>query len=510
MKKTKIVCTLGPATDVPGRVERLIRLGMDVARLNFSHGTWAEHLARLDEVRKTAARVGRHIGVIQDIQGPKLRTGTPFGPLGPNGNPLPDGAVSLAAGERVVLVATEDVREAETGDRDKDKAKTMAAFAAGLSDAEMGLTVIPVGYAKLADVLKPGATVYMDDAAVELTVLEDRPPKVVLCRVVTGGQLKAHKGVSLPGVKIELPPLTQKDRDDIALGVRHGVDFVAASFVQSASDVEEVRSLLASCGGRQRVIAKIESAAGVDNIDEIIAAADAVMVARGDLGVGIPPEDVPLVQKLIIKRCNTAGKPVITATQMLDSMITRHRPTRAEATDVANAIFDGTDAVMLSGETAAGQFPEEAVDMMCRICSETESALGYDATLLRRRVESRTSVADAIAYATCQTAADLKAPAIVSATQSGSTARMVAKYRPRAIILAATPDETVARQLALSWGVVPLLVPRSHNIEHMLETVREATRESGLVPDGQTVVVTAGVRAGSPGSTNLLQVRTLA
>lgn len=465
-RRTKIIGTLGPATDAPGVLLALLESGLDLVRLNFSHGTYDNHLQRLETVRQWEKGAGRPVGVMVDIQGPKIRTGL-----------MEVEPVTLVAGEIVML----------TAERIKGTAQR-----------------IPVVYPPLARQLRPGMKVYLDDAQLELRVVAVDGSEVH-CEVVTGGLLFSRKGVSLPEVSVDLPAITEKDAADIAWAVDHGADFLAVSFVRQPEHVAEVRRRVKERGGRLGIIAKVENPEALTNIDAIIEEADAVMVARGDLGVSIPPEDVPVAQKTIIRKCNAAGKPVITATQMLDSMIRNPRPTRAEATDVANAILDGTDAVMLSGETASGKYPVEAVKMMVRIIRRTEEVLPY-AELLAGRRSGGSSISDAISHATCQTAHDLKAAAIVTSTQSGATARLVAKYRPEAPIVAATPDPQVAHHLALVWGVRPVQVAETPDIDAMLGEVVRAAKELGYATSGDVLAITAGLRPGVPGSTNLLKV----
>ncbi|MBE3574706.1 MAG: pyruvate kinase, partial [Firmicutes bacterium] len=480
-KRTKIVATLGPASSEDDILTAMVENGLNLVRVNLSHGTYEEHRERIQMARRVSQATGRTIGVILDIQGPKIRIGE-----------VPGGRLTLRPHDRIILAAQSGPVPTGSG------ARASAASP----------PVIPVGYPPLADDVAPGSTIYLDDANIELRVVSVSPPEV-LCEVVVGGDLTAHKGVSLPGVRVDLPALTEKDRQDVAFGVREGVDFIAQSFVREASNVRELRAVLEQLGGRQHIIAKIESSDGLENLDEIIEAADAVMVARGDLGVGIPPQKVPLMQKLIIRKCNQAGKPVITATQMLQSMVRSPRPTRAEVTDVANAILDGTDAVMLSGETAVGQYPREAVLMMSQIALEVEAVLDHGSLLEERRLHGLSTVADAISHATCQAALDLGAAAIITSTQSGATARKVSKFRPAPPVVAATPDPLVQRQLSLNWGVFPVLVPKTDNIDAMLDVSEQAALEAGLVHPGDRVVITAGVRTGMPGSTNLLQVHTI-
>lgn len=447
-------------------IRALLEAGMNVARLNFSHGTLEEQGTRIRRLREEAVRAGKTLAILLDIQGPKIRLGQFARP------------VQVEVGEKLVLTSEEVPCTRER---------------------------VWVGYAHLARDLAPGRHVFVDDGLIELEVEEIRGNDVV-CRVLVGGELRSRKGVSLPGVEIDLPPATEEDCRHIRFGVEQGVDFIAASFVRKADHVEAIREIVRQAGGNQPIIAKIESEEGVRRIDEIVAAADGVMVARGDLGVETPLEEVPLVQRLIIEMCNRAGKPVITATQMLESMVENHRPTRAEVTDVANAIIEGTDAVMLSGETAVGRYPVEAVRVMARICQRIEESLPYEEMLQKKRIYARRDIAEAISHATCQTATDLNAAAILSSTQSGSTARMVSKYRPRAPIIAVTPTPEVVRQLALVWGVHPLLVEKSANIDDMLDVAVRAAQAAELISPGDLIAITAGVRTNVAGSTNLLQV----
>lgn len=469
MRKTKIVCTIGPASQSRETITQLLEAGMNVARLNFSHGTYEEHSARLKTLREVADEKGKVLGILQDIQGPKIRIGV-----------FKEGKVQLEPGDTFVLT-TEDIGPNGTKER------------------------VFVGYPKLPRDVRPGSVIYVDDGLLELKVKNVKGEDVI-CEVVVGGELSSRKGVSLPGVDVDLPPLTDDDMNDIKFGVEQGVDAIAASFVRRAEHIHAVREVISAAGGSQPVVAKIESEEGVRNIDEIIEAADGVMVARGDMGVEIAPEEVPVIQKMIIRKCNLAGKPVITATQMLDSMIRNPRPTRAEVTDVANAILDGTDAVMLSGETAVGKYPVAAVQMMHRIAVRTEGSMDFRNLLASKREFARLSITEAISHATCMTAQDVGASAIICSTQSGATARMVSKYRPSATIIAVTPYERVVRRLAFVWGVYPILVPRASNIDSMLDVAVDAALQSGLVRKGDTITIAAGVKTSTPGSTNLLQV----
>lgn len=469
LRRTKLVCTIGPASDPPETIRAMIQSGMNVARLNFSHGTVEEHAARLERIRQQAADLNQPIGVMLDIQGPKIRIGEVKG-----------GRTPLRAGSRLVL----------TVDKPRE-----------------GDTRIFVGYPHLPEFVGPGSIVFIDDGLIELQVERVQGSDVV-CRVVVGGELASHQGVSLPGVDVDLPPATDADIEHIRFGVENDVDFIAASFIREADHVRCIRRIVQDAGGDIPIIAKIESEAGLRSIDDIIEVADGVMVARGDLGVEMPPEEVPIMQKMIIERCNAAGKPVITATQMLESMRRNPRPTRAEVTDVANAIFDGTDAVMLSGETAVGKYPVESVRMMDRIAARAESELPYTEMLRRKRSFSPHSIAEAISYATCQGAQDLNVKAIICSTQSGATARMVARYRPQNPIVAATPLPEVVRRLSIVWGVIPVLVPRTDNIDDMIDVSVRAAEKLGVVSDGDIVALCAGVRTNIPGSTNLLQIIT--
>ncbi len=467
MRKTKIVCTLGPATDASGVLERLVQAGMDVGRINMSHGSCEEHALRISGLREAARAAGRPVGVMLDLAGPKIRTG-----------PIKAGAVELVEGSLVSLVP---------GDEEGDAGR------------------IFVNYPALEESLTPGSTVLLNDGLIELKVEQVGEDEVV-CRVRTSGELSSRKGVSFPGSRLRFTGATRRDACDIEFASQREVDFVAASFVQSAEDVVRVRALLEAAGADSLVIAKIESSEGVENIDEIVRAADGIMIARGDLGVETPAEKVPLVQKMVIEKCNLAGKPVITATEMLESMVENPRPTRAEVTDVACAIFDGTDAVMLSAETAVGRYPVEAVSTMARIAESTEAGLRYEDILRSKRIGPSRTVADAISHATSQSALDLGVKAILTSTESGATARMVSKYRPRAPIMAATPNPRVARKLTLAWGVLPTVVRKAASVDEVLDVSVEAAVSLGLAGRGDLVIITAGVKAGVPGTTNMLKV----
>jgi pyruvate kinase len=467
MRRTKIICTIGPATDTIPAMQALIKAGMDVARLNFSHGTQAEHGRRIAMLREAAAGVDKNLAIMLDTKGPEIRIGT-----------FRDGKAELITGERFTLTSAPVL-----GDQ----------------------TRVTVSYRELPADVRLGSVILIADGAIELAV-EAVEGSEIICRVVHGGWLTDRKGVNVPGVNVNLPVLTGQDRSDIHFGIAQGIDFIAASFIRRATDVLEIRRLLEQAGADIEIIAKIEHRDGVKNIDGIIRVSDGVMVARGDLGVEMSPEDVPLVQKMIIEKCNQAGKPVITATQMLESMIVSPRPTRAETSDVANAIFDGTDAIMLSGETAVGRFPVAAVQTMARVALRTEEALKYDEILARKTMAPFSTVTDAIGHATCHTARDLGAAAILTATTSGHTARVIAKYRPRCPVIAVTPSDSVIRKLSLSWGVYPLPVAAMEDTDEMFRLSVQAALDSGRVKPGDLVVITAGIPMGIAGTTNLIKV----
>lgn len=468
MKKTKIICTLGPASSDPVVLESMINSGMNIARLNFSHGAYEEHANHIRLVRQVAAKVGKPVGILADLQGPKIRIGV-----------LPVEPLVLNEGDRICL--TIDQKQEGTAD------------------------YIYVDYPTLIKDVTLDGKIFLADGMIELQITEIGKTDLK-CRVISGGELTSKKGLTLPGVSVSLPALMEKDRSDLEFIVKEQVDFIAISFARKAEHILEIRELVNSLGGDQLLIAKIENEEGLNNSEAILEAADGIMVARGDLGVEVPPEEVPLIQKHLIEICNNVGKPVITATEMLESMIRNPRPTRAEVTDVANAIIDGTDAIMLSAETAVGKFPVASVHIMSRVAERIEASLKYDKILAKKRVGAFPTVADAISHATCQTAMDLKAAAIITSTHSGSTARMVSKYRSPSPIVAVTSSERVAQQLTISWGVIPVLAPPAQNIDEMFDLSIEAAKKAGVVNANDLIVLTAGVRTGVPGSTNLLQV----
>ncbi len=470
LRKAKIVCTIGPASESVETLKKLIHAGMNVARLNFSHGSHEEHAARIANIRQAAEETGKQVAILLDTKGPEIRTGM-----------LAVDAVELQEGGTIVLTTEEVPGTAER---------------------------VSITYADLPRDVKKGDTILIDDGLIGLTV-EAVEGHEIVCRIKNGGTLKSKKGVNVPGVKINLPGITEKDAQDIEFGIRQGVDFIAASFVRKASDILEIREILERHGVRIDIIAKIENQEGVDNVDEILAVSDGLMVARGDLGVEIPAEEVPLVQKKLIKKCNELGKPVITATQMLDSMQRNPRPTRAEASDVANAIFDGTDAIMLSGETAAGKYPVESVETMNRIALRTEQELNYREILYNQALQKQVTITDAISQAVANAALDLDAAAVITATESGHTARMVSKYRPKAPIVAVTPHADVVRRLALVNGVYPVLGPMANTTDEMLEMSVQQALEAGYVRHGDLVVITAGVPVREVGTTNLMKIHVI-
>jgi len=467
MPRTKIVCTIGPASDSLEIMKKLIHSGMNVARLNFSHATHEDHGKRVELIRQAASETGTVVGIMLDTKGPEIRTGLIEGEK-----------IELIAGETIVLT-TEQIQG--TAER------------------------LSISYQGLPQDVTPGARILLADGLVELEVISVAGTEIS-CTILNGGKIGSRKNVNLPGIVVNLPAITEKDVSDIAFAVEMNLDFIAASFIRSAADVLAVKEVLESRNSDIQIIAKIENHQGVENIDEILNVADGVMVARGDLGVETPTEEVPLIQKIIIQKCNQWGKPVITATQMMESMIYRPRPTRAEASDIANAIFDGTDAIMLSGETAAGKYPVEAVAIMNKIALRAERALGFHELLGRKEIVPMRTVTDVISHATCTTAQKLGAKAIITSTKSGYTARMVSKYRPHARIVAVTPRVEVIRRMTLVWGVTPLLEKETTNTDDMLSAAIEASLSASFIKAGDLVVITAGIPVGEPGTTNMLKV----
>jgi len=466
MRKTKIVCTLGPATNSEEMIRQLIQAGMNVVRLNFSHGSQQEHRLMIEAIRKAAAQLGKAIPILQDLQGPKLRVGK-----------MKNGSIVLKRGQQIRLVAEEIL-----GDEQR----------------------IGTSYRYLANDVRPGDKILLDDGLIELKVVHVYRTEVI-CQVITGGMLSDHKGINLPGIAISQPSFTEKDRDDLMFGIEHGVDLVAISFVRSADDVLAVKEVIQSKGQEIMVLAKLEKPEAIDHLDDILAVADGVMIARGDLGVELPLQKVPVLQKRIIQQAAHLGKPVITATQMLESMRFNPRPTRAEVSDVANAIFDGTDAVMLSAETATGSYPVETVRTMARIITEAEQAEGLMGHHLSP-AEKTLSVADAVSHSACETAEFLKVKAIVAFTKSGFTARMVSKYRPKTQIIAFSPSETVQRQLNLSWGICPLQMEYLNSTDEIISRTEQILLDQKLAKLGDIIIVLMGSPIFIKGTTNLMKL----
>lgn len=469
MRKTKIVCTIGPASESEEMLEKLMNAGMNVARLNFSHGSHEEHKARIDTIRKVAKRLNKTIGLLLDTKGPEIRT-----------HNMKDGLIVLEKGKEVIV---------------------------SMNEVEGTPEKFSVTYENLINDVNIGSYILLDDGLVELQVKEINKDKgEVKCDILNTGELKNKKGVNLPGVKVNLPGITDKDADDIRFGIKENVDFIAASFVRRPSDVLDIRQILEEEKAEITIFPKIENQEGIDNIEEILEVSDGLMVARGDMGVEFPPESVPMVQKDLIRKCNKLGKPVITATQMLDSMQRNPRATRAEASDVANAIYDGTDAVMLSGETAAGQYPEEAVKTMRNIAVSAEAAQDYKKLLSDRTKLVETSLVNAIGVSVAHTALNLNVKAIVAATESGSTARTISKYRPHSDIIAVTPSEKTARQCAIVWGVNPVVKEGRKTTDALLNNAVATAVETGRVSNGDLIIITAGVPTGEKGTTNMMKI----
>lgn len=473
MRKTKIVATIGPASESVETLTQLIESGLDVARLNFSHGTYDEHAERIRRIREASAKVGKHVGIMLDIKGPKIRTGK-----------IQNGQVELDDGDQIILT----IDPVEVGTKER----------------------VWISYEGLIEDVYPGAPIRIDDGLIGLEVISVSGHDI-LCKVTNGGTLKDNKGINVPGVTLRIPGVTEKDKNDLIFGVEQGVDLFAASFVRKAADVLEVRRILEEHNYTADIIAKIETQEGMDRLEEIIEVTNGMMVARGDLGVEIPTEEVPLAQKRIISLCNKYGKPVITATQMLDSMQRNPRPTRAEASDVANAIFDGTDAIMLSGETAAGKYPLESVQTMAQIAERAEFALISHEVAYRHQTDCGKTISDAMGHAAKTMSEDLDAAAIITATNSGHSARAVAKFRPMNGVIAVTPSSETARSLTVSWGVHPVVIEHVvTNTDDLLDTAVSGAVDAGLVNNGDLVVVIGGTPVGQAGTTNFLKIHTIA
>lgn len=468
MRKTKIICTLGPATDNEEILEKLILGGMNGARFNFSHGTYEEQDKRMALFKGLREKLKKPVAMILDTKGPEIRLKN-----------FKEGKVHL----------------------EKDQVFTLTG-----RDVEGTNEIVSITYEDLYQDVKVGNHILIDDGLVDMMVTKIKG-KDIICQVKNSGFVSNHKGVNVPDIHLSLPYMSEKDKADIIFGIEHGVDFIAASFTRSAQDVLQVRKLLADNGGTDiNIIAKIENSEGVQKIDEIIEAADGIMVARGDMGVEIPEEEVPVIQKMIIKKVYEAGKQVITATQMLDSMMKNPRPTRAETTDVANAIYDGTSVVMLSGETASGDYPLEALDMMVRIINRTEKDIDYRGRFFRHERKANPDITDAISHATCTTAYDLNAKAIINVTKSGKSARMISRYRPITDIIGCSTSEKVSRQLNMSWGVTPVLLKQKMDVFSLFEHAITTCQNQELVEEGDVVVITSGVPIGISGTTNLMKV----
>ena len=469
MRRTKIICTMGPATDNEDVLRDLMLNGMDVARLNFSHGSHEEALERINRIKKVRDELNIPVAILLDTKGPEVRI-----------KDFKEGKVELKEGQKFTL-CTDDV----VGDENQ----------------------VSITYANLPNDVKVGSKILIDDGLIEMEVISVKNSKI-LCKVKNGGVVSNKKGVNVPNVALSMPYMSQKDIDDILFGIEQDVDFIAASFVRTADDIREIKTLLRDNGGRDiRIIAKIENAEGVDNIDDIIRETHGIMVARGDMGVEIDMHDLPVLQKSLIKKTYRAGKVVITATQMLDSMIRNPRPTRAEATDVANAIYDGTSAIMLSGETAAGKYPVEALKAMAMIAETTESDTNYESLCHHVGMDStRLTISAAVSHAACTTASDISASAIITASKSGETARLLSRFRPDAPIIACVLDETTCRQMNVYRGVTPLLMDYAHSTDELISMSVKAAEDAGLIHSGDRVVVTAGVPVGVSGTTNMIKV----
>jgi pyruvate kinase len=468
MRRTKIICTMGPATDNEEVLKDLMLAGMDVARLNFSHGTHEEALERINLIKKVREELDIPVAILLDTKGPEVRVKN-----------FKKGKVQLKEGQKFTL-CTDDVEGDETQ--------------------------VSITYSNLPNDVKVGNRILIDDGLIEMEVLSVKGTRI-LCQVKNGGVVSDKKGVNIPNVSLSMPYMSQKDMDDILFGIREDVDFIAASFVRTADDIKEIKNLLQNNGGRNiRIIAKIENAEGVQNIDDIVRETHGIMIARGDMGVEIDMQDLPVIQKRLIKKTYRAGKVVITATQMLDSMIRNPRPTRAETTDVANAIYDGTSAIMLSGETAIGKYPVETVKTMASIAERTENDIDYVKRLDRMNFDSRMDVTNAISHATCTTAHDLHAAAIIALTYSGGTAMQLSRFRPSCPIIAPTLSIKARRQLNLSWGVIPIMSEARSNTDELFDHAVECAQKTGLIKDGELVVITGGAPMGVAGTTNIMKV----
>lgn len=477
LKKTKIICTIGPSSKPHKILEKLILGGMDIARINTSHTTLEEITETINNIRSIALHHNKNTAILLDLQGPKIRVGQL------------EKVLKLKSGQKVIFTVKENIDDLE-----------------GLVDKN--IDIVNVDYKNFLDDIKEESTIFLDDGLLECKILKIYKGKGYSeALVVRGGILKSHKGINLPGVSASIDSVTERDLEFLNFGIDAEVDFIAQSFVRQAEDVRQIKDIIRNKKSHIMVIAKIEKHEAVANFSSILRQADGIMIARGDLGVEIDQEDIPYIQKDIIKKTNLAGKPVITATQMLDSMIRNPRPTRAEVSDVANAILDGSDAVMLSGETAAGKFPIEAFEMMVKIINKTESTLDYQEIIQKKFEIRQNTITDAISFASCEIANELSSKAIITSTQSGNTARQVSKNKPRSIIIGASPHDWVIRQLMISWGVIPAKTDFTDNINKLIEEAINVTKENGYVNKGDTVVITGGVMINKPGSTNFINVK---
>lgn len=469
MRKTKIICTIGPASESEEKLRELMFAGMNVARFNFSHGSHKEQLVKYNRVLKVRKELGLPVATLLDTKGPEIRL-----------RDFEGDKVELVSGQQFVLTTEEIMGTAERA---------------------------TISYKNLKNDINVGTTILIDDGLIEMTVEEIKGEDIV-CKVINGGFVSNHKGVNVPGAILSMPYISEVDLADIVFGVEHGFDFIAASFVRTREDIQEVRKIVEDRGSKIKIIAKIENMQGIQNLEEIINVADGIMVARGDMGVEIPLEEVPILQKKMIKMAVAQGKHVITATQMLESMIKNPRPTRAEATDIANAIYDGTTAIMLSGESAAGLYPVEAVKTMSRIAERAEQDIDYRGRMQRVKEDRQETpdITTAISYATCSVASDLKAAAIITVTMSGFTANMIARYKPGCQIIGCTLDEKVYRQLNLLWGVKPVMIQKERTTDALFEEAVFKAKQAGLVKTGDTVVITAGVPLGVVGKTDMIHV----
>lgn len=480
MRKTKIICTIGPASKEENILRRLITGGMDIARINTSHCDFEEVMEIVEKIRRVSQEFKRNTAIILDLQGPKIR-----------------------------------VSDLKNKIRLERKQKVIFTVANNYDYSHSGINnIIKVTYDKFIEDIKKGSRIFIDDGLIECKVLDiNIPKKSAVCEVITGGLLNSHKGINIPGVPISADSVTKKDLEFLNLGLKLEVDFIAQSFVKNSYDIEKIKRVISGKKSHAMVIAKIEKLEAVENFDSILNSADAVMVARGDLGIEMDPEEIPNIQKRIIKKANMLGKPVITATQMLDSMMRNPRPTRAEVSDVANAIIDGSDSVMLSGETAVGKYPLESLKMMVKIINKTEASLDYDTilrnnTIMRKKLKiDRNTITEAISFASCEIANMLNAKAIISSTESGHTARQVSKNRPRSMIIGVSPNQRVVRQLMISWGVVPAKTKFTKNIDMMIDESINVSKKLKYINIGDRVVITAGVLVNKPGSTNLINVK---